>query len=74
VVRAAKKIDVTRALSRKSRAEKVSDDGDHETWRCACGERHRTYVPRHRQLTTKTTNKIYKQMINCPLFGEGWLP
>lgn len=59
----------------KQPAVKVSDDGDHEKWRCTCEgeERHQTYVPRHRQLTTSTTNKIYKQMIDCPLFGKDWL-
>lgn len=73
MVKAMRQAEVTTALSRKGRAVKVSDDGDHETWRCTCGHRHRTYVPRHRQLTTSTTNKIYKQLIDCPLFGKGWL-
>ncbi|MGH3505286.1 MAG: hypothetical protein ACRDQA_30995 [Nocardioidaceae bacterium] len=73
MVKASKKRDVTAALSRKGRAVKVNDDGNHESWRCTCGHGHHTYVPRHTQLTTSTTNKIYKQMIDCPLFGKGWL-
>ncbi|MGH3097882.1 MAG: hypothetical protein ACRDMV_18015 [Streptosporangiales bacterium] len=73
MVKAMRKAQITATLSRKDRATKVNDDGDHETWRCTCGQSHRTYVPRHREIKTKTTNKIYKQMIDCPLFGKGWL-
>lgn len=73
MVKATTKQRITSELARRGRAVKVSDDGDHEAWRCTCGQGHRCYVPRHREIKVKVTNKIYKQMAECPLFGKDWL-
>lgn len=72
MVEAKRRVEIVGAL-RKHGAYKVDERGGHEKWRCSCGEAHQTQVPRHRQITTSTTNRIYKQMIGCPHFGEEWL-
>ena len=72
MLKAKRKAVIVAALKKGSRARKVRDDGNHEVWHCACGLHH-AEVPRHRQISVGVTVKIYKAMVDCPYFGEGWL-
>ena len=42
-------------------------------WRCECEVGHQTTLPRHVEVTTFVTNRVYKQMLECPHFGKDWL-
>lgn len=58
------------AVARKLRdrdAYFVREGGNHEVWRCECGQ-HQTAVPRH-EVSAYVVGKIGKQM---PCLGEEW--
>jgi hypothetical protein len=72
MVQAKRQLEIVRAL-RKHGARKVREGANHEVWRCGCEAGHQTELPRHTQVTTFVTNRIDKQMLKCPDFGEDWL-
>lgn len=45
----------------------VREGGDHEVWRCGCGQ-HQTAVPRH-MVSAYVIDKIGRQM---PCLGKEW--
>ncbi len=63
-----KKRDMVKALN-DAGATKIRDKGNHEVWRCSCGQ-HMTQVPRHNEVTPGVVRSIIKDMA-C--HKEGWL-
>jgi predicted RNA binding protein YcfA (HicA-like mRNA interferase family) len=60
------------AVIRKLRehgASFIREGGNHEIWRCGCGE-HRSAVPRHGDVSSYMIDKIGRQL--CCLPGEWW--